>query len=322
MYLLNYYQYNVCNKRKVGRLVDRLETMKAFISVSEEGGFTRAADKLEMSNQLVSKYVSDLEEHLGVRLFNRTTRSVSLTEAGAQCVLHARQILERLEDMENGLGELKSQATGLLRINAPVSFSIKHLSTLINDFKKHYPLVGINLQLNDRKVDLVEEGFDLALRIGHLKSSSLIAKQVTSIRLVLVASPEYLKTHGTPEHPKQLIPKHFLHYGYMSYDHPSNLLYSALKHAVKDQATSISSNNGDILVDAAIAGMGYALQPTFLVGEAIKHGKLKVLLKEYEPDAMGLYVVYPHRNLIANKLRTFIDFISKYYGDTPHWDQF
>ena len=302
--------------------MDRIETMKAFISVSEEGGFTRAADKLEMSNQLVSKYVSDLEEYLGVRLLNRTTRSVSLTEAGEQCVLHIKQILERIEDMESGLGELKNQAQGLLRINAPVSFSIKHLSILIGDFKKQYPLVGVNLQLNDRKVDVVDEGFDLALRIGHLKSSSLIAKRVTTIRLVLVASPEYLEKYGTPEHPKQLTPHHFLHYDYMSYDHPSNPLFDTLKQSIKDQATSISSNNGDILVNAAIAGQGYALQPTFLVGEAIKHGKLKVLLKEYEPDAMGLYVVYPHRNLMANKLRTFIDFISRYYGDTPLWDQF
>ena len=125
--------------------MDRIETMKAFISVSEEGGFTRAADKLEMSNQLVSKYVSDLEEYLGVRLLNRTTRSVSLTEAGEQCVLHIKQILERIEDMESGLGELKNQAQGLLRINAPVSFSIKHLSILISDFKKTISIGGCKL---------------------------------------------------------------------------------------------------------------------------------------------------------------------------------
>jgi len=302
--------------------MDRIETMKAFISVSEEGSFTRAADKLEMSNQLISKYVSDFEEHLGVRLFNRTTRSVSLTEAGKQCVLHVRQILERLQDMESGLGLLKDQAQGLLRINAPVSFATKQLSTLLSDFNVQYPSVAVNLQLNDRQVDVVEEGFDLALRIGHLKSSSLVAKFIVPIRLVLVASPQYLEKQGTPLHPEQLIPEHFLHYTYMSYDQPISPLYNSLKRAIKDQVTCISCNNGDILVDAAIAGSGYALQPTFLVGEAIKQGKLEVILKDYEPEPIGLYVVYPHRNLMATKLRAFIDFISGYYGDSPSWDQF
>ncbi|MAD74646.1 MAG: LysR family transcriptional regulator [Rheinheimera sp.] len=302
--------------------MDRIETMKAFISVYEEGGFTRAANKLDMSNQLVSKYVSDLEEHLGVRLFNRTTRSVSLTEAGEQCVQHVRQILERIQDMEGGLGQLKNEAQGLLRINAPVSFSTKQLSPFISDFRKRYPAVGINLQLNDRQVDVVEEGFDLALRIGHLKSSSLIARRVAPIRLVLIASPEYLEKNGTPAHPDQLIPAHFLRYSYMSYPQDASPLMQSLKLSIKDQAAGLSCNNGDILVDAAMAGEGYALQPTFLVGDAIKQGKLKVILKEFEPEPMGLYVVYPHRKLMATKLRSFIDFISGYYGECPSWDQF
>ena len=302
--------------------MDRIETMKAFLAVSEEGGFTKAAEKLATSNQLVSKYVSDFEEHLGVRLFNRTTRSVSLTEAGEQCVLHVRQIIDRIQDMESGLGQLKSQAQGLLRINAPVSFSIKHLACLISDYKKQYPSVGINLQLNDRKVDVVEEGFDLALRIGHLRNSSLVAKRIAPIRLVLVASPEYLERNGIPKHPDQLIPQHFLHYSYMNYDQPQSPLFDALKTASKDQATSISSNNGDILIQAAIAGDGYALQPTFLVGDAIRQGQLKVILNEFEPKGLGLYAVYPHRQLMATKLRTFIDFISEYYGDKPYWDDF
>ena len=302
--------------------MDRIETMKVFISVFEEGGFTRAAQKLDISNQRVSKYVSDLEEHLGVRLFNRTTRSVSLTEAGELCVQDVRHILEKIQDMEDGLGQLKNEAQGLLRINAPVSFSTKQLSPLICDFRKSYPAVGINLQLSDRQVDLVEEGFDLVLRIGHLKSSSLIAKRITPIRLVLIASPDYLEKHGTPDHPDGLIPAHFLHYSYTSYNQDPSLLMHSLKRSIKEQAAGISSNNGDILVDAAIAGEGYALQPTFLVGEAIKQGKLKVILKEFEPQAMGLYVVYPHRKWMSTKLRSFIDFIACYYGESPPWDAF
>ena len=302
--------------------MDRIETMKAFISVSEEGGFTRAADKLKISNQLVSKYVSDLEDHLGVRLFNRTTRTVSLTEAGEQCVQHVRHILEGIQDMEGGLGQLKNEVQGLLHINAPVSFSIKQLSPLIRDFRKLYPAVGINLQLNDRQVGVIEEGFDLALRIGHLKSSSLIAKRIAPIRLVLIASPDYLEKNGTPDHPDQLISAHFLQYSYMPYNQDQSPLMQSLKRSVKDQSAGISCNNGEILVDAAIAGEGYALQPTFLVNEAIKQGKITVLLKEFEPEPMSLYAVYPHRKLMATKLRSFIDFISSYYGECPSWDQF
>lgn len=302
--------------------MDRIETMRAFITVAEEGGFTRAAEKLESSNQLISKYVSDLETYLGVRLFDRTTRSVRLTEAGEQCVEHVRHILESIHDMEGGLGQLNNKAQGLLKINAPVSFSTRQLSPLIRDFKKQYPDVGINLQLNDRKVDVVEEGFDLALRIGHLKNSALIAKRISPIRLVLVASPDYLKTHGIPTHPKQLIPSHFLHYSYLSSMQEQNELMQSLKRSAKDLESGISCNNGDILMEAAIAGEGYALQPTFIVGEAIKQGKLKRFLTDFEPEPMALYAVYPHRKLMATKLRAFIDFISGYYGEVPSWDQF
>lgn len=302
--------------------MDRIDTMKAFITVSEEGSFTRAADKLETSNQLISKYVSDLEEHLGVRLFNRTTRTVRLTEAGEQCVQHVRHILESIQDMEGNLGQLKNEAQGLLRVNAPVSFSIKHLAPLIKDFRQLNPGVRINLQLNDRKVDLVEEGFDLALRIGYLKSSSLIAKRLAPIRLVLCAAPSYLEKNGIPEHPDQLILEHFLHYSYMSHNQDQSPLMMMFRRSVQDGKASVSCNNGDILLEAAIMGEGYVLLPTFLSGEAIRQGKLKIILSEFEPKALGLYAVYPHRNLMATKLRAFIDFISNYYGDVPVWDQF
>lgn len=302
--------------------MDRIDTMKTFMTVSEQGSFTKAADKLHTSNQLVSKYVSDLEAHLGVRLFNRTTRSVKLTEAGEQCVQHVRHILEGIQDMENGLKQLDDEAQGLLRINAPVSFSIAQLSPAIAKFKHAYPAVNVDLQLNDRQVDVVEEGFDLALRIGYLKNSSLIAKRVAPIRLALVASPDYLEKHGEPTHPDQLNPSHLLHYSYTSYNQDKSPLMQALRRAVKVDTPAICSNNGDILVDAAIAGEGYALQPTFLVGRALQQGRLITLLKEFEPNPMGLYAVYPHRKLMATKLRAFVDFISEYYGDVPLWDQF
>lgn len=300
--------------------MDRFDAMKAFVTVATEGSFTKAADKLDTSNQLVSKYVSHFEEHLGVRLFNRTTRKVHLTEAGEECFEHAKHILESVNDMEGHFGQLQSTAKGLLHISAPVSFSTLHLAPFICDFRKEHPEVGIDLQLSDRKIDVIEEGFDVALRIGHLKSSSLIAKKIAPVRLVLCASPDYLKQNGTPSHPKDLVAEHFLRYSYMELS-PSNLpLLEALRAHNQKHQSGLVANNGEVLMAAAIAGEGYILQPTFIVGESLRQGKLQTILQEYEPEPMGLYAVYPHRKLLAPKLRAFIDFISSYYGQPPYWD--
>ncbi|WP_391091636.1 LysR substrate-binding domain-containing protein [Vibrio sp. NH-UV-68] len=302
--------------------MDRIETMKAFVAVAEEGSFTKAANKLQISNQLVSKYVSQFEGQLGVRLLNRTTRSVHLTDEGEQCLQHAMHILESIDGMDDHFGQLKSTAKGLLHISAPVSFSTLHLAPLIRDFKKQFPDVGVNLELSDRKVDVIEEGVDVALRIGQLKSSSLVAKRIAPIRLVLCASPEYLKHHGTPSHPDQLIPEHFLRYSYMDLAPSKNLLMETLRVNFAKKQSGLVANNGEILMAAAIAGEGYILQPTFIVGDALKQGKLKIILNDFELETIGLYAVYPHRKLLAPKLRAFIDFISSYYGQPPYWDDF
>ncbi|PXF63804.1 LysR family transcriptional regulator [Kangiella spongicola] len=302
--------------------MDRLETMKAFITVAELGSFTKAAEKLETSNQLVSKYVSQLEEQLGVRLFNRTTRRVRLTQEGEQCLQHAMHILESVHDMENHFGELQNSAKGILHISAPVSFSTLHLAPLIRDFKKLYPEVGVNLELSDRKVDVIEEGFDVALRIGHLKSSSLIAKKIAPVRLVLCASPSYIKQYGEPTHPEDLESSHFLRYSYMDYTTSENPLMRVLRDNSHHNQTELVANNGEILMASAIAGEGYILQPTFIVGEALKQGKLKTMLNDFELETMGLYAIYPHRKLLAPKLRAFIDFASSYFGEPPYWDDY
>lgn len=302
--------------------MDRLDSMKAFVTVANEGSFTKAADKLDMSNQLVSKYVSQFEEHLGVRLFNRTTRRVHLTEAGEQCFEQALHILESMASMEGHFGQLQDAVQGFLQISAPVSFSTLHLPSLIKDFKQAYPEVSIDLQLNDRKVDVVEEGFDVALRIGQLKNSSLIAKKIAPVRMVLCASPAYLAKHGTPKHPSELIIEHFLRYSYLDDSQLKSPLKEALKAKRSNQTSSLAVNNGEILMAAAIAGEGFILLPTFIIGDAVKQGRLQIILQEFEPDPMGLYAVYPHRKLLPPKLRAFIDFISQYYGEPPYWDNF
>jgi DNA-binding transcriptional LysR family regulator len=300
--------------------MDRIDAMRAFVTVVNEGSFTRAAQRLELSPQLVSKYVSQLEQHLGARLLNRTTRKIHLTEAGARYHQRAQAVLGEIEDMESQLGDLQAQARGRLRISAPVSFAIRHLAPLLRDFQQAHPAVDIDLQLNDRKVDIVEEGFDVALRIGRLKSSSLIARRVAPVRLVMCAAPAYLARHGTPRRPEDLKAHRYLHYSYMD---PSGRepVFRWLQARTPGHGELVS-NNGDVLVAAAIAGAGIVLQPTFLCGAAIQAGQLAVILPEYEPEPMALYAVYAHRLLLPSKVRGFVDFLDGYFGNPPYWDRF
>ena len=300
--------------------MDRIDAMRAFVAVVTEGSFSNAASTLQLSPQLVSKYVSKLEEQLNSRLLNRTTRKVSLTEAGSHYFAHAQQILLSIDDMESQLSGLQQNPSGILRISAPVSFGLRHMAKLVTDFQMRYPLVTVDLQLNDRKVDIVDEGFDVALRIGKLKSSSLIAKQIAPIRVVLCASPEYLKKHGTLDNPEDLEQHRYLHYSYMNMDGKENI-YQLLKAKALKQCNGLSSNNGDVLVEAAIAGAGLVLQPTFIVSEAVSNGKLVIVLPDLEPKSLGLYAVYAHRKLLPHKVRCFINFMSGYYGSPPYWDE-
>ncbi|MBZ9567013.1 LysR family transcriptional regulator [Modicisalibacter tunisiensis] len=299
--------------------MDRLDAMRTFVTVVSEGSFTKAAERLAMSPQLVSKYVSRLEQHLGVRLLNRTTRRIHLTEAGATYHQRAQQVLSDIDDMEHQLGDLQTRARGRLRISAPVSFGIRHLAPLVSDFQRAHPAVGIDLQLNDRKVDIVEEGFDIALRIGRLKSSSLIAKRIAPIRLVLCASPEYLARHGTPRCPEDLKAHRHLRYSYMEPE-AGESVFRWLPGRGRPAEGDLVSNNGDVLVEAAIAGAGIALQPTFIAGAAIRAGSLQVLMPDHAPEPMSLYAVYVHRQLLASKVRCFVDFLEGAFGDPPYWD--
>ena len=231
----------------------------------------------------------------------------------------AQQVLHDIDDMESQIGELQSEARGLLRISAPVSFAIRHMAPLLSEFQKAHPGVGIDLQVNDRKVDVIEEGFDVVLRIGHLKSSSLIAKRIAPIRMVVCASPAYLKQNGTPQHLEDLQGHRYLRYSYIELD-AGQPLHRWLQNNGQNDSNGMTSNNGDVLVKAAIGGAGIALQPTFISGPAIKEGKLQAILQEYEPETMGLYAVYAHRQLLASKVRSFVDFIDGYFGDPPYWD--
>ena len=299
--------------------MDRIDAMRTFVTVVNEGAFARAAERLDMSPQLASKYVSQLEQHLGVRLLNRTTRKVNLTEARTRYFQRASQLLDEIDDLENQLGDLQEGVRGLLKINAPVSFATSHLAPLVCDFQKAYPGIGIDLQLNDRKVDIVEEGVDIALRIGRLKSSSLIAKRLAPIRLVMCASPDYLQRHGHPTTLEQLKQHRYLKYSYL------DAIDSEAAHHHLMQGRSVFadliSNNGDVLSQAAIAGAGIAIQPTFICGSAIAEGRLVHVMPETKLEPLGLYAVYAHRQLLPSKVRCFIEFADGYFGEQPYWDK-
>lgn len=301
--------------------MDRVELLKTFVVIANEGSFTKAAARLNTSNQLVSKYVAQLEKQLDVRLFNRTTRKIHLTEAGIHCLQHANHIIESIEDMEGQLGLLNKQIKGVLHVSAPVSFSTLHLSDCLGAFQNAHPNVSINLQLNDRKVDVIDEGFDVALRIGKLASSSLVAVKITNINVALCASPAYLKKYGIPKHPSELRPEHYLEYAYINYDNDKSALNQALKVNAQKCPPKLSVNNGEVLTDVAKHIEGYVLQPTFIAASALKSGKLISILEDYLPEPTALYAVYPHRKLVSNKLRVFIDFLKTYFEDSPPWDK-
>ncbi|MEC7824194.1 DNA-binding transcriptional regulator, LysR family [Marisediminitalea aggregata] len=299
--------------------MDRIDAMRAFIAVAKLGSFSAAADKLDKSPQLISKYVSQLETHLTTRLLNRTTRKVHLTEAGERYVIRAEQVLNDIDEMESQLGDMQANAKGLLRISAPVAFATLHLAPLIHAFQQQYPDVDIDLQLNDRKVDIVEEGFDIALRIGNLKNSSLIARRLTTIRMVLCAAPAYLAEFGTPDSLEALKSHNYLRYSYLDADN-GPLPHQYLVGTTHDQLGKLSCNHGGLLSQVAVLGQGIVLQPTFICYKALQAGSLSVILPEHTPEPIHLYAVYAHRQLLASKVRAFIDFASQYFGETPYWD--
>lgn len=299
--------------------MDKLDAMRTFVMVVQEGGFSKAAERLGLSPQRVSKYISGLEELIKTRLLNRTTRRISLTEAGRTYYERCQQILIDIDEMENTMSNLHSHVTGHLSITAPVSFGMKHLPKLLVEFQQYYPDVQMDISLSDKKIDIVEEGVDIALRIGKLTSSSLICRKLADIRICICASPLYLAKYGTPASLQELAHHRYLKYTYAD---PIDLITPSKQIRIETFLTSyLSSNNGDLLVNAAIEGDGIIIQPTFISGDALASGKLVRILHDYEPEPLGLYVMYANRKFLASKVRSFVDFASNYYGTIPYWDE-
>jgi DNA-binding transcriptional LysR family regulator len=290
--------------------MDRFLEMQTFCAVVDAGSFVKAAETLGFSKPAVSRYVADLEARLGVRLLHRTTRKLSLTEEGSVFNARCRELLFGVEEAEAEVSSRSGAARGLLRVNAPVTFGIQHLSPLWEGFHELHPQVRLDVTLSDRVVDVVEEGFDLAIRIATLPSSSLISKRLASTRVVLCASPHYLESHGVPSHPSELADHQVIAYSYWSggdnwqFDGPDGTVSVTIK-------PWMHTNNGDTCRTIALAHQGVILQPTFLIGDDLAAGRLMELLPEYRSIELGIYAVYPTRKHVAPKVRALVEFLEK-----------
>jgi DNA-binding transcriptional LysR family regulator len=300
--------------------LDALTDIAVFVRVVERGSFTLAADDLALSRAVVSKYLSRLEDRLGARLLHRTTRRLSLTEAGAALFEASRGALERIEEAEAAVARFQAKPRGRLRVSAPMSFGILHLGPAMADFSRAYPEVTLDVRLDDRYVNLVEDGFDLAVRIGELTDSSLVARKLAHTRTVACASPAYLARHGEPETPEDLAAHDCLIYSYLAdvwrFTAPDG---REIPVAVKG---SLRINNGIVLAEAAVAGHGILVTPTFYVAPLLRDGRLRQILARYKAKELGIHAVYPQRGHVPPKVRAFVDFLAQRFGRKPDWEKF
>ncbi|MFN3625367.1 MAG: LysR family transcriptional regulator [Hyphomicrobium sp.] len=301
--------------------MDKLDAMNAFAKVVASGSYAEAARRLGLTRSAVSKAVMELEQLLGARLLDRTTRRVTPTEAGAAYYERCMSILADVEETELQISRLHDEPRGILKINGPMSFGILYLGDAVAEFMLSYPELRIELTLNDRFIDPLEEGVDVTLRIGALADSSLIARRLAPARLALVASPDYLRRHGMPKTPQDLAGHRCLAYGHMAAVHRWQLRSGSETLTVPFNP-ALCSNNGEVLRASALAGNGITNLPTFLVGPDIAAGRLQPVLSDYPPIELGIFALYAPNRYLAAKTRLFIDFLAKRFGDMPAWDAF
>jgi len=290
--------------------MDRLAALTAFAAVIETGSFAAAARRLGRSPSRLSRQIADLEAGLGVRLLHRTTRALTLTEAGQAYHEHVARILAELATADQSVGCLQAAPRGRLRVAAPMSFGIGHLAPLLPAFLEAYPEIELDLALNDRFVDLIDEGFDLAVRIGRLADSSLIVRRLAPLRRVLCASPAYLAAHGIPATPDDLAARDCLGYSNMTPNEEWSFLHpeDGRPWPVRIKPR-LRVNNGDALRLAALGGIGLGLLPTFIVGPDLAAGTLVPLLAPYLRQDGAIYAVYPPARHLSPKVRVFVDFL-------------
>jgi DNA-binding transcriptional LysR family regulator len=299
---------------------DELAGMLAFARVVEERSFSAAARRLVRSKSAVSKQVSELEDRLGVRLLNRTTRRLSLTEAGSAVYEHCLRMVAAAEEAERVVAALSGAVRGTLRLAAPVSFGTRHLAPLIPQLLQLYPELAIDLSLDDHMVDLVEEGFDLAVRIAELGDSGLIARRLATARRVLCAAPAYLAEHGVPREPRDLPRHNCLGYSYLRSPTGQEVSFRSEGGMTLRLRGNFIANNGEALLAALLGGVGIALMPTFIVADELRAGRLRVLLADAVTMDSTVSALYPANRNLSPKVRAVVDFLAERFGPTPPWD--
>ena len=300
--------------------MDRLLAMQVFTAVVDAGSFAKAADQLRMSTTATSRYVAELERHLGARLMQRSTRRLSLTETGAAYYDRCRQILADVDEAESVATSAEAEPRGVLRVSLPFTFGLQYVAPLLPAFCARYPGLQVEVSFSDRVVDLVEEGIDVALRITRDLRTTLVARRLMPVRLAVCASPEYLARRGTPVVPEDLRDHDCLTYAYASYGDTWHFLRDGKDVQVPVKG-SFRANNGDMLRFAALAGQGVCIQPTFIVGDDLRAGRLVPLLSSYATVPINGYVVYLGGSRRPAKVRAFVEFCVEAFGrDNPPWD--
>lgn len=300
--------------------MNELEQIRVFVCLVECQSASKAAEKLGLANSAVSRRMKELETRLGVQLIQRTTRRMKVTDDGDVFYQRCKHILEDLEEAENWVGQSSKSIKGTIRISAPLSFGVTHLSSALSAFMFKYPDINIDADLSDSRVDLIEHDFDLAIRIGRLEDSSLQARKLARITHVVCCAPSLINKLGKPDKPEDLADFPALCYSY--HKNPNRWQYRDNQGTQKSARVRerMRSNNGDMLAEAAIAGLGIICSPTFIVHKAIERGLLKPILTDYDWFEMDMFAVYPQTRYVSNRVRCFIDFLIARFGEHPYWD--
>ena len=299
----------------------QLEDMAMFVRIVEAGSITKAAEQLNIAKSAVSRRLKELETRLGSQLISRTTRQSNLTQAGEQYYQKVHHILSEVDALNEETSGTPTRIEGTLKMTAPLSFGLMHLNDVIDEYANQHPELKFELDFSDRHTDLIEEGFELAIRIRELQDSSYQAKRLALIRYALCASPEYLERMGTPKTFDDLSEHEFLQYG-MSKSSTIELIdEQGKKHQVAVNG-KIKANNGDFLREMAVKGHGIAFLPTFITYQALISGELVPILQQYQLPTLNAYAVYPKNRFLSQRCRYLIDFIAERFGDNPYWDNF
>jgi DNA-binding transcriptional LysR family regulator len=288
--------------------MDRIDAMQAFITVADLGGFAPAARKLKLSPSGVTRLIAALEERLGARLLQRTTRSVALTDAGARYLERAKRILADVEEAEASVQDERTRPSGRLVVSAPVGFGRLHVSPVMSEYLKRHAEVSGELRLADRMINLVEDGVDLAVRIGHLADSSLVARHVGEMRRIVVASPGYLKAHGEPKTPEAIASHQTIQFGGATAAPDWRFVRDGNEIRLTP-VPRLTTNSSDAAIQYAARGGGLTRVLAYQAADALKAGRLKILLTKFEEPPLPIHIVYPTSRLLSAKVRTFIDLV-------------